>query len=80
MEFVQFHPTLLTQDGKCYGLISEAVRGAGAHLVDEHGRLVMKEVPSNARPSSTRHRGTGIDRRISSRSSNFLGSEGSTRF
>ncbi|MDT2836942.1 L-aspartate oxidase [Enterococcus durans] len=44
MEFVQFHPTLLTQDGKCYGLISEAVRGAGAHLVDEHGRLVMKEV------------------------------------
>ena len=44
MEFVQFHPTLLTQDGKCYGLISEAVRGAGAHLVDEYGRLVMKEV------------------------------------
>lgn len=43
LEFVQFHPTLLTKNGKCYGLVSEAVRGAGAVLVDETGRLIMKD-------------------------------------
>ncbi|MDR3191170.1 MAG: L-aspartate oxidase [Lactobacillaceae bacterium] len=42
MEFVQFHPTLLSVDGHCHGLISEAIRGAGAHLVDETGQLIMQ--------------------------------------
>ncbi|HLP91040.1 MAG TPA: L-aspartate oxidase [Nostocaceae cyanobacterium] len=36
LEFVQFHPTALTQPGRF--LISEAVRGEGAHLVDNEGR------------------------------------------
>lgn len=47
VEFVQFHPTVLWQGEGARGqqaLVSEAVRGAGAVLVDDQGRSVMAGV------------------------------------
>lgn len=41
MEFMQFHPTVLYIAGSSRYLISEAVRGEGAHLVDSTGRRFM---------------------------------------
>lgn len=41
IEFMQFHPSLLYANGKCYGLVSEAVRGAGARFVDSLGNYFM---------------------------------------
>ena len=43
MAFVQFHPTVLYLPGAPRSLISEAVRGEGAHLVDESGTRFMKD-------------------------------------
>ena len=45
LEFVQFHPTALDAPGTPVALISEAVRGEGALLVDETGRRFMLDVP-----------------------------------
>lgn len=42
LEFMQFHPTLLVKDDRSYGLVSEAVRGEGGVLIDEHGRRIME--------------------------------------
>ncbi len=44
MEMVQFHPTALAVGPSPLGLISEAVRGAGAMLYDGDGRPVMAGV------------------------------------
>jgi L-aspartate oxidase len=41
-EFVQFHPTTFFQQNLSRFLISEAVRGAGARLVDETGEPFMQ--------------------------------------
>jgi L-aspartate oxidase len=41
MEFIQFHPTALSLDGEDAYLISEAVRGEGAHLIDKYGERFM---------------------------------------
>ncbi|HZH60521.1 MAG TPA: L-aspartate oxidase [Metabacillus sp.] len=48
MEFVQFHPTMLHINGKCIGLISEAVRGEGAILVTQNGEPFMKKIHHQA--------------------------------
>jgi L-aspartate oxidase len=44
LEFVQFHPTTLFVDADPRPLLSEAMRGEGAHLVDADGVEVMRGV------------------------------------
>jgi L-aspartate oxidase len=44
MEFVQFHPTALRSVRRPLALVSEAVRGDGAVLLDENGRRMMRGV------------------------------------
>ncbi|MFN6139038.1 MAG: L-aspartate oxidase [Planctomycetota bacterium] len=46
MEFMQFHPTVLYIAGSSRTLITEAVRGEGAYLVDSHGYRFMKDYDS----------------------------------
>ena len=46
MEFVQFHPTVLYIAGSSRSLITEAVRGEGACLVDRHGYRFMPDYDS----------------------------------
>ncbi len=41
VEFMQFHPTALNVDRDPLPLVTEALRGAGARLVDRSGRPVM---------------------------------------
>jgi len=43
MEFMQFHPTVLYIAGSSRSLISEAVRGEGAYLVDRNGYRFMHD-------------------------------------
>jgi len=48
MEFVQFHPTALKTPSDPLPLITEAVRGEGAWLVDAEGNRFMPEVHPDA--------------------------------
>ncbi|REK11398.1 MAG: L-aspartate oxidase [Planctomycetota bacterium] len=43
MEFVQFHPTVLYIAGSSRSLITEAMRGEGARLVDRNGYRFMQD-------------------------------------
>ncbi len=43
LAFVQFHPTTLYLAGRPRSLITEAVRGEGAHLLDQSGHRFMPE-------------------------------------
>jgi L-aspartate oxidase len=45
LEFIQFHPTALDNGSFPLKLISEAVRGEGAILVDDNGDRFMADVP-----------------------------------
>lgn len=44
LAFVQFHPTTLYLAGRPRSLITEAVRGEGAHLLDQSGHRFMTDV------------------------------------
>lgn len=44
IEFIQFHPSALYVPGKEAYLISEAVRGEGAWLLDQNGNRFMREI------------------------------------
>ncbi|NLF31563.1 MAG: L-aspartate oxidase [Planctomycetes bacterium] len=48
MEMMQFHPTTLYIAGASRSLISEAVRGEGAYLVDRNGERFMPNYHSDA--------------------------------
>ena len=48
MEFVQFHPTVLYIAGSSRSLITEAVRGEGAYLVDVTGNRFMPQYDGRA--------------------------------
>jgi L-aspartate oxidase len=48
MEFMQFHPTVLYIAGSSRDLITEAMRGAGAYLVDRRGRRFMPDYDPRA--------------------------------
>jgi L-aspartate oxidase len=48
LEFFQFHPTSLAQPGAPPFLISEAVRGEGAHLVDRSGYRFARDFHPDA--------------------------------
>ncbi|MDA7951240.1 MAG: L-aspartate oxidase [Pirellulaceae bacterium] len=43
MEFMQFHPTMLYIAGGARSLITEAVRGEGAYLIDRYGNRFVQE-------------------------------------
>ncbi len=43
MEMIQFHPSSLVTNTKATFLISEAVRGEGAYLINSHGERFMKD-------------------------------------
>lgn len=48
LEYVQFHPTALNMAGKKPFLLTEALRGCGAFLVDEEGRRFMPDFHDDA--------------------------------
>lgn len=44
MEFIQFHPSAICTDSEEAFLISEAVRGEGAHLINQNGERFMPAI------------------------------------
>ena len=59
MEFMQFHPTVLYIAGSSRSLITEAMRGEGARLVDRHGHRFMPEYDEPGGTGAARCRGAG---------------------
>lgn len=44
MEFIQFHPSAISTDSEEAFLVSEAVRGEGAHLINQQGERFMPAI------------------------------------
>jgi L-aspartate oxidase len=71
MEFVQFHPTALAVGDRAF-LISEAVRGEGAHLVDGDGRRFMPDEHADAELAPRDVVATVLQRRLEAGQASFL--------
>jgi L-aspartate oxidase len=71
MEFVQFHPTALAVGDRAF-LISEAVRGEGAHLVDQDGRRFMPDVHDDAELAPRDLVAREIQRRLTAGETSYL--------
>ena len=71
MEFVQFHPTALAVGDRAF-LISEAVRGEGAHLVDESGDRFMLAVHEDAELAPRDVVAREIQRRLAAGRASYL--------
>ncbi len=56
LEFVQFHPTALMVEGQPRFLLSEALRGEGARLVNADGEAVHDALRSRRRSGAARSR------------------------
>ena len=64
LEFIQFHPTALDVDGRPRFLLSEALRGEGARLVNEHGDPFMNAIDPSGDLASRDRVARGIAREI----------------
>ncbi len=71
MEFVQFHPTALAVGDRAF-LISEAVRGEGAHLVTADGDRFMPAVHPDAELAPRDVVARTIQRRLSAGETSYL--------
>ena len=65
LEFVQFHPTVLSVAGAPRFLLSEALRGEGGRLLNAHGEPFMQRVGPGRRPGAARRGGARDCRRES---------------
>jgi L-aspartate oxidase len=85
LEFVQFHPTALDSPARPMPLISEAVRGEGAVLIDETGaRFLANEPGAELAPRDTVARGIwrhiGRGHRVFLDARSCLGEQFASRF
>ena len=71
MEFVQFHPTALAVGDRAF-LISEAVRGEGARLVDRDGRRFMLDLHSDGELAPRDVVAREIQRRLAAGETSYL--------
>ncbi|OHV80146.1 L-aspartate oxidase [Rhizobium sp. LCM 4573] len=85
MEFVQFHPTALDSPRRPLALVSEAVRGEGAVLLNEKGeRFLAREPDAELAPRDVVARAVGAEiargGRVFLDARNALGASFSSRF
>jgi L-aspartate oxidase len=80
MEFVQFHPTALDVGLDPMPLVSEAVRGEGAVLIDEHGERFTDELQPRDMVARDAWRHLGQGHRVFLDARQALGARFATRF